>query len=215
MALPETIPVKYTEEEAEFVSIRPVVRQVFRADELVDMVLGVTGKDVSRIQQILRSGTLVFHFYRYWWQGFEATAEDLTILLARFPDADPTRAFRAEECTAVLLEGDATPGRGGLAGSGPPILELERGAASRKRLLRTRSVWDALMALATSQHLEYQDYSYARRADLFALHASDALREMLRTEAGRLARKALQAKLSVISTMRRIVFVCPRRPERL
>jgi hypothetical protein len=58
--LPETIPVKYTEEEAEYVSIRPVVRQSFRAAELVDMVLAVTGKDLPRIQQILRSGTVVF-----------------------------------------------------------------------------------------------------------------------------------------------------------
>ncbi len=72
MPLPETIRVKYTEEEAEYVSIRPLVQQEFRGAELVDMILSVTGKDVARIQQILRSGTIVFHSYRYWWQGFEA-----------------------------------------------------------------------------------------------------------------------------------------------
>jgi hypothetical protein len=72
VALPETIPVRYTEEEAEYLSVRPVVRQTFRLQELVDMVLSVTGKDLARVRQILRSGTVVFHFYRYWWQGFEA-----------------------------------------------------------------------------------------------------------------------------------------------
>jgi hypothetical protein len=60
--LPETIPVKYTEEEAEYLSMRPLVRQTFRLAELVDMVVSVTGKDPGRIQQILRSGTVVYHF---------------------------------------------------------------------------------------------------------------------------------------------------------
>ncbi len=70
MPLPEAIPIRYTEEEAGYVSFRPVVRQSFRPDQLLDMVLSVTGKDVARIKQILRSGTVVFHFYRYWWTGF-------------------------------------------------------------------------------------------------------------------------------------------------
>jgi len=52
--LPETIPVRYTEEEADNFSIRPVKRQTFRLRELVDMVLRVTGKDLPRVQQILR-----------------------------------------------------------------------------------------------------------------------------------------------------------------
>ena len=74
MPLPETIPVRFTEEEAEYVSIRPVRRQIFKLRELVDMVLSVTGRDLPRVQQILRTGTIVFHFYRYWWQGFETDA---------------------------------------------------------------------------------------------------------------------------------------------
>ena len=64
MPLPDVIPVRYTEEEAGYVSFRPVVRQSFRPDQLLDMVLSVTGKDPARITQILRSGTVVFHFYR-------------------------------------------------------------------------------------------------------------------------------------------------------
>ena len=83
MALPQEIPVRYTEEEAGYVSFRPVVRQTFRVHELLDMVLSVTGKQPERIRQILRSGTVVFHFYRYWWEGFEAGEAELQALLAR------------------------------------------------------------------------------------------------------------------------------------
>ena len=201
MALPETIPIKYTEEEAEFVSIRPVVRQVFRAEELVDMVLGVTGKDVARIQQILRSGTVVFHFYRYWWQGFEAAAEDLAALLARFPDADPSRTFDSRNCSAVILENDTARGA---------ALELGKQGASRKRLFKGRSMWDSLMALAEAQPPQYQGYSYARRADTYALHLSEVQRETLMIAAARLGPKALKTQSHVVQAAKTIVFVCPR-----
>ena len=40
-------------------SVRPVVRQTFRQDELLDMILRVTGKDVARVRQILRAGSIV------------------------------------------------------------------------------------------------------------------------------------------------------------
>ena len=94
MALPDVIPVRYTEEEAGYVSFRPVVRQTFRKAELLDMVLSVTGKDPERIRQILRSGTVVFHFYRYWWDSLEVGEAELETLLAAFPDADPSRIFQ-------------------------------------------------------------------------------------------------------------------------
>ena len=47
------------------------------------MILTVTGKDSARIRQILRSGTVVFHFYKYWWEGFEMSEAELAPLLAR------------------------------------------------------------------------------------------------------------------------------------
>ena len=64
MPLPETIPVRYTEEEAGYVTVRPIVRQTFRLDELLDMILSVAGKDAARVRQLLHSGTVVYHFYR-------------------------------------------------------------------------------------------------------------------------------------------------------
>ena len=203
MALPETIPVRYTEEEAEYLSVRPVVRQAFRLQELIDMVLGVTGKDLARIRQILRSGTVVFHFYRYWWPGFEADAEDLAAVLARFPDADPARAFRPEECAAVLLESGGRPAR--------HCLELDRKTAARKPFFRSQSLWDCLLAPAEAQPPVYQEYSYARRADLYQLEVSPQQTAALLREAARLAPRELRAALRRLPETARLVFVCPRK----
>ncbi len=209
MGLPETVAVRYTEEEAECLSVRPLVRQTFELRELMDMVVSVTGKDLARVQQVLRSGTIVFHFYRYWWQGFEADAAELRGQLAQFPDPDPTRMFRAEECTAVLLE---SGGQSFAAQDRPGrhSVELERKAASRKRLLRSRSFWDALVGLGQAQGPAYHSYSYARRADLYQLTLSAQDIARLAGEARRLARRELQAQLRRLAEATRIVFVCPR-----
>ncbi len=203
MALPDNIPVRYTEEEAEYISVRPVVRQTFRLQELVDMVLSVTGKDLARVRQILRSGTVVFHFYRYWWQGFEADPDELAALLAGFPDSEPTRAFRAEECTTVLLESGGQPPR--------HSIELSQQAAARKPLLRSRSLWDCLLELGREQAPVYQEYSYLRRADLYQLALSPEQIAPLLREAARLAPRELRAVLRRLPETTRIIFVCPRR----
>jgi hypothetical protein len=202
VTLPETIPAKYTEEEAEYLNLRPVVRQTFRIDELLDMVLGVTGKDVARIQQILRAGTVVFHSYRYWWQGFEAGADELSDILKNFPDPDPSRPFRAEACNAVLLEFGGAPQR--------RPMELGHDAVSRKRFLRSRSFWDCLMELARAHTVAYLDYSYGLHADLYGLEMSPSLRETLERAAEKLAPRDLRARLRVLPAITRIVFVCPR-----
>lgn len=203
MALPETIPVRYTEEEAEYLSVRPVVRQTFRLQELIDMVLGVTSKDLPRIQRILRAGTLVFHSYRYWWEGFEADAAELAAVLACFPDADRTREFRPEECTAVLLENPAQPPR--------QALELGCDAYSRRPLFASRSFWDCLLALGRAQPPVYRAYSYARRADLYEQAVSADQIASLARDAARLAPRSLRPGLRYLPEMTRIVFICPRR----
>ena len=104
MPLPETIAVRFTEEDAGYVTVRPVVRQVFRLAELVDMVLSVTGKNALRVQQIFRAGTVVYNGFRYSWEGFTCEGGELAALLAGFPDDDPSRAFNADAVTAVTLE---------------------------------------------------------------------------------------------------------------
>ena len=202
MALPDAIPVRYTEEEAGYVSFRPVVRQTFRLNELLDMVLTVTGKDSARIRQILRSGTVVFHFYRYWWDGFEIADADLIPLLAHFPDDDPSRPFRAAACTKILLQGRGSP-----AGV---LLELERKGASRKRLLRRRSVWDVLLAVAATAPPAYSGYSYAYRGDLYKVDLTGESPAALAASAEALAPKNLRRDLRAIANASRLVFVCPR-----
>jgi len=208
MPLPETIPVKYSEDEAEFISMRPLVRQTFRAPELVDMIVSVAGKDPHRVQQILRSGTIVFHSYRYWWQAFEPDPAAVADLLARYPDPDPARPFRPEDCTEAILESS----RSTSASGAPPrhSLRLRREEASRKRLFRQRSLWDALLEAASEAPPAYREYSYARRADIYVAQLSAQSLARLAKEAAQYAPRSLRAQLTHLALMSLIVFVCPR-----
>jgi hypothetical protein len=206
--LPETIPVKYTEEEAEYLSVRPLVRQEFRSAELVDMIVQVAGKDAARIQKILSSGTIVFHSFRYWWTGFEADAAALSEILKKYPDANPQRPFRAEDCNEVILQSG-----GSLAVTGSPprhSLRLRREDANKRKLLRSRTVWDILMNLAPEAALSYREYSYSLRGDIYALALSPEQVARLAREAAQAAPRALRADLAVLPSMSQIIFICPR-----
>lgn len=201
MALPEKIPVRYTEEEAGYVSFRPLVRQSFAFHELLDMVLSVTGKDSERIRQILRSGTVVFHFYRYWWQGFEVSDAELAPWLARFPDPDPARPFRGDLCSVALIEDSSTPAR--------LLVEVERVTASRRGWLRRRSFWHAVIAAAGTSTVAYHSYSYSRRGDVYRVELTEEQRVALIAAAARAPRN-LRRELVMIERAARIAFVCPR-----
>lgn len=206
MSLPETIGVKYTAEEAEYLSLRPITRQTFRIAELVDMILGVTGKNIERIQTLLRSGTVVFHSYRYWWEGFEAETGDLQRLLATLPGPEPNRAFRADECTEVRFEFGGSPPR-------PPV-HLSREVAGRKRWFQRRGLWERILEQSAARKPSYREYSYADRADVFELPTDPAWLEEIRGMAQRYAARALQPALGAIQGSVRLVFVCPR-PRRV
>jgi len=214
MPFPESIPVKYTEEEAEFISMRPLVRQTFRPAELVDMIVAVTGKDAQRVHQILRSGTVVFHSYRYWWQGFEAEPEKLAEILEKYPDANPARPFRPEDCTEAILESRATSAPDAMLETSAPrhSLHLRREDASRKRLFRSRSLWDALMDLARPTPPGYREYSYALRADIYILQPNAAQLARFAREAAQYSPRALRLHLAILPSISQVVFVCLR-PE--
>ena len=203
MPLPENIPVKYTEEEAGSISMRPMVRQTFRASELVDMIISVAGKDPARVQQILRSGTVVFHSYRYWWQGLDAEPEKLAALLAGFPDADPSRPFRAENCTEVVFESGGTPPR--------HSLRLHREGAHRRRWFRSRTLWDALMDVAREHPPAYREYSYALRGDIYTLQPEAAALARLTKQAAKLAPRSVRPQLTQFSGVTQLLFLCPRK----
>jgi len=200
--LPETIPVKYTEEEAEYLSVRPVVRQTFSSTELVDMVVSVAGKDLARVQKILSAGTVVFHSFRYWWAGFEADSAPLREVLQKYPDADPSRPFRAEDCTEAILESSGSPPR--------HSLRIRREEAGKRRLLHPRSFWDNLMGLARDAAPAYREYSYSLRGDIYVLVLSPEQIARLGREATRSAPRTLRTDLAVLSSISQIVFICPR-----
>jgi hypothetical protein len=244
-ALPEIIPVKYTEEEAEYLSMRPLVRQEFRSAELVDMIVQVAGKDPRRVQKILSAGTIVFHSFRYWWTGFEADAAALSEILTKYPDADPQRIFRAEDCSEVILESRATavlapvtisaavagshatssladlassPSESASSAPSWPVsavpprhsLRIRGDEANRRKLLRSRSVWDLLMNLARESAPAYRGYSYSLRGDLYALPLSPERAATLARDAMQAAPRVLRAELAALLKMSQIIFICPR-----
>jgi hypothetical protein len=202
MPLPETVPVRYSEEEAGYVSFRPVVRQTFGMHELLDMILSVTGKDIARVKQILRAGTIAFRSYRYWWNGFEPGDAELREALASFPDADPTRAFSADDCTIVALES------GGVAAR--EIAEIGRVPASARRWFARETIWQLLLDPVSRVTPAYDGYSYARRADVYARDLGPAEAAALAEQAERLAPRALRQFARSLADTRRLLLVCPR-----
>jgi hypothetical protein len=202
MPLPETIPVRYTEEDAAYVTVRPLVRQTFRLEELLDMVLSVTGKDPERVRQLLHSGTVVYHFYRYSWDGFDAGETELAAALARFPDADPSRPFSPPHCTNAVFD-DAGP-------NPRHLLDLSRTAASKHRFFRRHSFWDGLMEIAEQERPYYQKYSYSRHADLYCLELDGESTSSIEEAADRLATAKVRGALRVLPSTASILFVCPR-----
>ncbi len=192
MTLPEWIPVRYTEEEAGYVTVRPIVRQTFRLDELLDMILSVTGKDAARIRQILHSGTVVYHFYRYSWAGFDTDEPELSAALTRFPG----------KCTLAVFE---------TAGAHPKhLLELDRTAGLKRRIFRGQSFWEGLLEIAAGGKTAYQSYSYGHRADLYRLDLNGENVLQIAQAAKRLAAGNLRSALRVLPAAERILLVCPR-----
>jgi len=202
MPLPENIVLRFTEEDAGYVTVRPVVKQTFRLAELADMVVSVTGKNVARVQQIFRAGTVVYNGYRYWWDGFVSNENETTELLARFPDDDPARPFNAAQVTSVSLE------IGG--GTQRSLVGLTRDEASARKLFQKQSPWEILLTAAKDSTPHYEKYSHAERADVFRLYlpfelAASLLKQMLDASP-----RALRKKLAAMQPAAAMLFFVPR-----
>ncbi len=202
MPLPQQIDLRYTEEDAGYVSVRPVVKQTFQLNELADMVVSVVGKDSARVQQIFRTGTVVYNGYRYTWQGIPAELAEIEALLAPFPEDDPSRAFDPAKARAVLFE------MGG--GSQRTVVEITRAEASEKKLFAKSSPWDVLQEAASAAKPRYEKYSHAQRADLFRLtlpfeQARQLLAAMLAA-----APRGLRHRWSTLRPPAAVTFLCPR-----
>ena len=186
-ALPQTIRVKLSSEAAGAITITPVVVREMLAAELIEHILGVTGKDAGRIGEILERGSLVSGASRFRWEGLTATREAIIELLARFPDADPSRSFAADRCRAAILCGPACR------------IEIFREAGTKKGFLRRRSFWDELMAVAGEGKPHYNRYLYKDRADCYRLPLSAADVALIRAAASRLVFPALARQIQSAS----------------
>ena len=191
MALPPTIRVKLSSEAAGSISLTPVVAQELPLRDLIEYMLGVTGKDEARIRELLLRGTLVSGSSRFRWTGWEPEAgdlRDLGDLLATFPNPDPSCVFRPADCTRVILRG------------GRQSIELTREAGSRKGLFQRKTFWDALMDVIAAAPPEYSTYSYRDRSDRY-------LREFTRAEIDRLrAARDLVRYTTVRDQLRTVAF---------
>jgi hypothetical protein len=202
MPLPETIAIRFTEEDAGYVTVRPVVKQTFRLVELADMVVSVTGKSVPRVLQIFRAGTVVYNGYRYWWDGFASGEDEVAGLLAHFPDDDPTRPFNLARVTAISLE------IGG--GTERSLVGISRGEASAKKLFHKQSPWEIMLTPARDSLPRYEKYSHADRADVFRVHLPSEFAASLKQRILDAAPRALRKKLAALHPPAAIVFFIPR-----
>ncbi len=183
VGLPETVRVKISSEAAEYVSLTPVVAREMTLRELVELMLGVAGKDPVRIRELLLRGSLVSGASRLRWEGFDAGVGDLAALVAGFPDADPSRAFVPSECTRVVLRAPGVQ------------IEITRDVAAQKRALRRQSFWDVLLEIAGGRAVRYLDYSHRDRGDRYAVDLEDTEIARLRESAGLLRYSSLEEQV--------------------
>ena len=190
MPLPDTIRVKLSSEAAEYVSITPVVVQEMPVRDLVEHMLGITGKDEARVRDLLLRGTLVSGASRFRWTGWEAPPESIRSLLASFPDADSSRPFDASQCKRLVLRGPRQP-----IGI-PRDIGMTRGIWAR--MLRRRTFWDLLMEIAAAGKPQYRGYSYRDRADVYQLALGGADMQRIREGARLVPFTALQSQIRTV-----------------
>jgi len=186
MALPQTVRVKLSSEAAGAITLTPVVVQELPIRELVEHLLGITGKDFSRIREILLRGTAVSGASRFRWAGWEADAPSLQELLATFPDPDPSVAFAPERCVRAILRGPRQ------------ALEISREAASQKRLFQRQTFWGVLMSVVAAGPMAYREYSYRARADRFTREFGAAEAEQVRAARGSIGFSTLRDQVGIL-----------------
>jgi hypothetical protein len=202
MGLPQQIPVRYAEDDAGYVSMRPVVKQTFRLNELVDLVVSVVGKDAGRVQQIFRTGTVLYNGYHYWWDPLAAERGEVEGLVASFPDDDPARPFEPGKVSAILLES------GG--GTQRSVVEISREEAREKKLFGKTSAWKVLTGFAAMPAPRYEKYSHGRHADLFRVTLAFDQGQQLLQEMLEAAPHSLRHRWSTLRPPAALTFVCPR-----
>lgn len=202
MPLPETIAIRFTEEDAGYVTVRPVVKQTFRLSELADMVVSVTGKNAARVRQIFHAGSVVYNGYHYWWEGFASEEAEINGILLTFPDDDPALPFDPARVSTISLE------IGG--GTQRSLVTVKRDEVSAKKLFHKQSPLDVLLAPAKSIPPRYEKYSHADRADLYRLQLSFAASSTLMKQAADASSRGLRKRLTAMQPPAAILFFIPR-----
>ena len=178
MQLPDRIPVKTSSDAGES-SLTRVFVEPIELSELVERMLGFTGKDAALLQEVMARGSFVSGATRLRWEGLSISTVEAEQLLAKFPNPEPHRVFDASKCTgSQLLEGRV------------PI-EIPKEAAAERRLLRRKSFWDGLMQLAEAMPLAYVDYSYKLRADRYRRELAVSETALLKEQASLLTHAGL------------------------
>jgi hypothetical protein len=186
MALPETVRVKLSSEEAGGISITRVVVQELAVRDLVEHLLGVVGKDEARIRELLLRGSVVSGASRFRWAGWETDAESLRGLLATFPDDDPSLPFAPDRCVRTILRGPRQP------------VEIPREAAARKGVFQRGTFWDLLMSVMAAGPTVYSGYSYRERADRYSRELSAAEVATLRAGCANVAFTRLRDQIATV-----------------
>jgi hypothetical protein len=202
MPLPQQIAVRYAEDDAGYVTMRPVIKQTFRLSELTDMVVSSVGKDPSRVQQILRTGAVLYNGYHYWWDSLSADLAEIEALLVAFPDDDPSRLFDPTKITAILFES------GG--GTQRNLVEITMKDAGQKNFLAKTSPWVILLQVAAEDAPRYEKYSHARHADLFRLTLSFDRAQLLLAAMLDAAPRGLRHRWNTLRPPAALTFICPR-----
>ncbi len=183
MPLPEIIRVKLSSETAGYISVTQVLVQEMPVRELVELMLGLTGKDPGRVRELLLRGTLVSGGSRFRWTGWDAEIAALESLLATFPDPEPKRPFAGERAVCAVLRGPGCR------------IEVTREAGAPRRFLHARSFWAVLMELAAAGAPRYLEYSYKHRADCYRVEPAPAAAALLRENAGALKYSTLESQV--------------------
>jgi hypothetical protein len=194
MALPPTIRVKLSSEAAGTISLTPVIVQEIPTRELIEHMLGITGKDEARIRELLLRGTLVSGASRFRWAGWSPDPESLREVLATFPDPDPSRTFAAERCVRAILRG------------GRQQLEIPRGVVARKGLFRRQTFWDLLMEVVGGGSA-YVGYSYRDRADRFVREFTLPESDRLRAGSGMISYSTLKEQIKSVGFTQAELYV--------
>jgi hypothetical protein len=195
MALPLTVRVKLSSEAAESIALTPVVVQELPVRDLVEYMLGVTGKDEARIRELLRRGGLVSGASRFRWTGWDADLEGIRELLGTFPDPDASRPFTAAQCCRAILRGGRQP------------IEITREAGQRKGLFQRETFWDTLHRVIAAGAVQYQDYAYRARADRYLREFASGEIGQLRAAGGLLRYTTLQEQLRTAAFTQAELFV--------